>query len=172
MFASGGPLLAIPPFLLLSPVALNTFIAHWLSLVLIMIIPACACVALWPPGLHLWDPLLFWWILAWILASEVRTSADYYYLVLACMDLILLVHNIVAQIPYSTTSLPLNSPNPCFYRPWILLVHSYPPSVAPWFTLWVPLDSAGCRHYRPSSAKIILCVLSVLCVRRSWRSRL
>ena len=32
MFASGGPLLSISPPLLLSPVALNTLVALWLSI--------------------------------------------------------------------------------------------------------------------------------------------
>ena len=117
LFASGGPLLSIRPPLLLSPVALNTFVALWLSLAQTLILPARACADLWPSGPRLRGPLLFRSVLAWIFALQVRASADLCHLVLACVDLILLVYNIVARIPWSTVSSPLNPPDPRFCRP-------------------------------------------------------
>ena len=68
LFASGGPLLSIRPPLLLSPVALNTFVALWLSLAQTLIFLARACADLWPSGPRLRGPLLFRSVLAWIFA--------------------------------------------------------------------------------------------------------
>src|ERR1700744_1442685 len=102
LFASGGPLLSIRPPLLLSPVALNTLVALWLSLAQTLILQARACADLLPSGPRLRGPLLFRSVLAWIFAPQVRASADLCHPVLACVDLMLLVHNIVARIPWST----------------------------------------------------------------------
>ena len=67
LFASGGPLLSIRPPLLLSPVALNTFVALWLSL----------AQTFDPPGARLCGPLAFRSTLAWAFTFQVC----------ACMDL-------------------------------------------------------------------------------------
>ena len=48
LFSSGEPLLSICPLPLLSHVALNTFVALWLSLAQTLILPARACEDLWP----------------------------------------------------------------------------------------------------------------------------
>src|ERR1700760_491619 len=117
LFVSDGLLLSIRPPLLLSPVALNTVGAPWLSIAQTLILLARACADLLSSVPRLRGPLLFRSVLAWIFALQVRASADICHPVLPCVDLMLLVHNIVARIPWSTVSSPLNPPDPRFCRP-------------------------------------------------------